>query len=389
MTRIAFSPDGKALAVLDDDRVCFWSIQGDELGDLHTGQGIVTDLAFSPDGRCLATGSKDNSIVIWDVKSHKQIRTIQWPLAGRDQGPRGIRCVAWSPNGHFLAVGSEGDSGESSLRLWNVENENKAIQFGTFRRMILSLAFSSDGGALAVVEIGHPGIVLCDPSSGKTARVLNAPCGSVNCVCFSPDGQTVVGGDTCGVIRMWDKTTGKEASRPPEHQGGVFALSFSGDSKSVASVGGNYDLHCWRVKDGMEWFSVSLQDESLVHPITGSSVSFTPDGEAIVCSAGDRLVFRDGHTGRLIRRLPIMDTEFVGFDCSFSGGAVAVQTDPYARDGPNAVVYDLDSGKKRFPARTPQRAIPISCGTRSVAQQRFVPTGSGWPHLVPSAESSS
>ena len=37
----------------------------------------VTSVAWSPDGRQLASGSRDNSIRVWDAESGKSVATLQ------------------------------------------------------------------------------------------------------------------------------------------------------------------------------------------------------------------------------------------------------------------------------------------------------------------------
>jgi WD40 repeat protein len=72
---VAFSPDGKTLA----------SAIGDEtitLRDVRTGKQIATlqahedhgfySVAFSPDSKLLVSGSIDNAMVLWDVKASKK-----------------------------------------------------------------------------------------------------------------------------------------------------------------------------------------------------------------------------------------------------------------------------------------------------------------------------
>jgi hypothetical protein len=69
----AVSPDGRFLAVGggdgEDHVIRLWeTATGKAFADLRGHQGEVTDLVFSPDGQLLASGSRDSTILVWDVR---------------------------------------------------------------------------------------------------------------------------------------------------------------------------------------------------------------------------------------------------------------------------------------------------------------------------------
>jgi WD40 repeat protein len=67
---VVFSPDGRRLAAADGSAVVLWDIgAGKVLRRLAGHVRGVRALAFSPDGKVLASGSDDSTIVLWDVSS--------------------------------------------------------------------------------------------------------------------------------------------------------------------------------------------------------------------------------------------------------------------------------------------------------------------------------
>src|SRR3954467_5086404 len=60
-------------------------------------QGSVLWVAFTTDGKTLASSSRDDRIIIWDVASGKQLKTLTDP---QDD----VYCIAYSPDGKLLAA---------------------------------------------------------------------------------------------------------------------------------------------------------------------------------------------------------------------------------------------------------------------------------------------
>ncbi|GKZ27706.1 hypothetical protein AbraIFM66951_006144 [Aspergillus brasiliensis] len=81
-----------------------------ELQTLTGHSGSVNSVAFSSDGLTLASGSDDNTIKLWNVKTGSELQT----LTGHSGS---VRSVAFSSDGSTLASGSS----DQTIKLWNVE----------------------------------------------------------------------------------------------------------------------------------------------------------------------------------------------------------------------------------------------------------------------------
>ncbi len=77
----------------------------------------VLCVAFSPDGKYLASGSYDKTAKLWNVESQKEVNTLQGHIYA-------IFSVAFSPDGKYLASGSE----DNTVKLWSVESLSKTIK---------------------------------------------------------------------------------------------------------------------------------------------------------------------------------------------------------------------------------------------------------------------
>jgi WD40 repeat protein len=101
---VAFSPDGKRLAAGNRyGTVRIWDVATCKEVKTITGHmGDVWSIAFSPDGKTLAAVDTD-----WKKPSKiKLYDTTTWQERGSLPMPGEILCIAYSPNGEWLAAGS-------------------------------------------------------------------------------------------------------------------------------------------------------------------------------------------------------------------------------------------------------------------------------------------
>jgi len=207
INHIAFSPDGKQLAVgsrypseSDSKKtpLGLWEIQsGNELKRL-TGHGNhVMKVAFSQDGKTLASASDDNTIHLWDISSLTPIKQLN----GHDHF---VVAVAFSPDGRLLASGSW----DNSVRLWDVQTGEAVKHLEGHSNDVTTVAFSPDGKTLASGSRDNT-VLLWDRDSGQLVHRLEGHSDLVNTVTFSADSQTLVSASLDAAVRFWDVQTGE------------------------------------------------------------------------------------------------------------------------------------------------------------------------------------
>ncbi len=192
----------------------------------------VSSLSFSGDGKLLAVGSTPGRVDLWDMESHRKLRTL-------DVGS----AVSLSMDGRLLANDGKGieilDVGSGQL-LRKIERPAKKTD-----TTIQRLEFDPTASFIVVTANGEDDVVY-EVSSGKLLATLT----DTKRACFSKDGALLVGGNYQHLIAWRTKNWSKVSDFPNSH-GYVTAMAALPE-KDFVVIGSSQMARLVRLSTGEE-----------------------------------------------------------------------------------------------------------------------------------------
>jgi WD40 repeat protein len=236
LTSLALSPNNQFLAGGgDNDIVKVWSFaNGRELCTL-SGHQVV----FHPDSRTLACAGKADEIVLCDVVSRQEIRTL-------NSGHGAVNAMVFNPAGDRLASGCQ----DGTLQLWDPGAGQQVWTVKGHTADVLALAFSPDGRRLATGSEDRT-MKVWDAATGQELLTLAGHAEAVLVVAFTSDGRRLASGSTDQTISIWDADTGRELLTLRDQNDAVTSLGFSRDGTRLVSAGADGILKIHVVRPGL------------------------------------------------------------------------------------------------------------------------------------------
>ncbi len=302
---VCFNSKGNLLASCSlDNTIRLWEVTtGLCLMTLtwHTGPVMTVafgvTLSFGP-ADTLVSGSRDGTLIIWDVKSGDRLYTVKDPTYKAE-------LVCFSGDGKMFVTRSKGF--DTALKLWDITElyhllkHRKTAEQGKcdeaqyedlVDRGWCKLALKELHGGLGAVCISPDGkliasynykklITLWEVSDGSCVKTSKGHDEVVTGICFSPDSALFATCSNGRTIKLWNPATGECLRTIVGHTDGVHTLSFSPDGKILASGSGDNAVRLWDVSVGLQGSSKEKAIVKAKSPENGHAISTTILIEAI------------------------------------------------------------------------------------------------------------
>lgn len=327
----------------------------------------VCSLAFSPDGRVLATGARDGTVRLRDVRTGN-VRSILYTGIGT------ANSLAFTPDGRTLlcaALSSDSDRGSMWARVkqWDLRTKRLLWSVPAYGGY---LALSPDGHTLAIgARVSYAseahrfgkvypagGVQLWDLRSHRCIRSLlqeNDPCAGyfdfypaeeVDNLVFSADGKRLFGNaiylgscaDAC-CFRLWEVRTGRSVHPESSYESidGVGIATSPQDG--LAAVGDDDQIHLLNARTAASKRVVKTSDSV-------QDVAFSSDGRLLANTFdySSTVEVRSVRTGKLLHHYADSDGDSSHLTClEFSPtGHVLAAGDEYG----TVHLWNLDQGSQ-------------------------------------------
>jgi Tol biopolymer transport system component len=296
---MAFSPDSRLLATGSrDNTTLVWNTsEGKEPRRLTGQKRGVSCVGFTRRGKVLATGSYDSTIMLWDPRTGKSLRTLNANEAlNPNENPKLIHAI-WSlafSNDERLLVAADVNG---IISAWNAATGQVSLPLG-HECQAYTLAFSPKGGLLAAAG-NRDAIKFWDTTQwAEQGRIEIADDRDIRMaashdrifLAFSPDGKVLASGNenfTARLdrpLRLWDVATRRELCRFGDFRDSITGIAFSTDGKTLASASTTGIIKLWDAATGRERCRLQLEQDGLKCP------TFSPDGKFLATVSHDRTV---------------------------------------------------------------------------------------------------
>jgi WD40 repeat protein len=296
LTALAFSPDGKMLAVSGNREILLHTLDGSSSPKRLPGlSDSILSLAFSKDGSLLVAGggtpARFGEIQFWDVPAGKLRRSVM--LTGDT-----VFGVSLSPDGTRVAAGCT----DNTVRIVDTATGKEINKMGAHENWVLGTVFGVDGKR--VVSVGRDrSAKLTDAATGAFQENVNLLRGELAAVARHPSKDIVVigGEDRIAYVYMMDRPKNMKIAddttliRKLERQNGVIAaLAWSPDGRRIAVAGSAPEVNVYDADTGARVSACKGHSAGIY------SVAFSPDGARLATGGFDGTVrLYDPATGTL------------------------------------------------------------------------------------------
>ena len=247
---LAFSPNGRLLASVSSDKTArIWDWRSGNLLQSLDFPGETVSVAFSPDGKSLAVGGVDElqnqiqNAAVWTFS------VDTWQPLTRVTDYLNISALAYSPNGSWLVGGGT----SRNVQIWKPTG-GPARRTLNHAHQVSAAAISPDSTNVATGtctttvndQCTEGGVWVWELETGRLLQKLSGFPDTVERVAFSADGSALAAASRDGTLRFFATPDYHLLFEFPS-PGGISAMALAPNGRLLATGGVNGEVRVWKV----------------------------------------------------------------------------------------------------------------------------------------------
>jgi WD40 repeat protein len=229
------------------------------------------DLAWSPDGAWLAAASAAGGITLYDAVTG----TVKHKLAGHADG---ANCLAWSPDGTSFATGGQ----DGCVRWWDPVTGAQTTEAKLGNAWVEHLGWAPPGDAVTPPHSDRAGVgaaprllfaaagkkLVALRSDGSVAHAFPDAPKTISALAWKPDG-TACAAACFGHVAVWNAATFTAQKEFP-YGNAIYALIWSPDGRWLVAGCHDNAVHLWAPAEAdlelhMSGYETRLKELSFSH----------------------------------------------------------------------------------------------------------------------------
>jgi WD40 repeat protein len=253
VSRAVLYPDGhravvfrsKSPRLYKPGELVLWDLDaGRELKKLDDAP-VPLDLAVSPDGRwVMALNRREGDqtgalrdLIVRDAKTWE-------PALERSNPPLHGRNAMFTKDSNSVVVGTK-----DGVAVLEIQSGQEIKTYGPLSSPALAVAVSPDGRWVAAAPSGSAvgtAVHVWDTASGAAVHVLAQTAGEeITTLSFSPDSRRLASAGFDAKVKVWDAETGQELLTLSGHKSWIWKTYFSPDGNRILSCGCDRTVRIW------------------------------------------------------------------------------------------------------------------------------------------------
>lgn len=281
VTALAITPDGKQLVTGAWKTIKIWDLtlvqKKIKSKSIIKHGSSVQALAITPDGKQAISGDGNGTIIIWDIDSQKDLKTLEG-------GYNGIKAIAVTPDGQkFVSTFVSGEGSYKGVQIWNFHNTKKLFGNCRAEKEVETVAITPD--SKYIVSAVSNSIIIWDLESQNIFRELYDPAlRPITSVVITPDGKYIIAGTVGNFLVIWDFKSGNKIkviellNKWNGHDSGesITSVAVTPNSQQLISASSDKSVRIWDIAQGTELNNFSIHNNS------ANAVVVNPSGDLAI-----------------------------------------------------------------------------------------------------------